>query len=320
MVFDYYNESTPLSGGLYMSKKECPFCNSEHTQKDGRQKDMQRYRCMNCRKRFLSGIYEGVFSYITHFNTKLKQTDHNVLTRDNYCTPSRDVDYGIKKMLQEGKVFFERNGRYPLLYPSYLCKIPNDIFADYEHYTEEYVSKHYADCMTNFDLNMAYFEKLDSNQFNRYLSLFVKKNKFREITDLQEVAGASGIYILVLDKYKQVYIGKSQSANGMKSRILSHWSRKKEFGRLIYGRVDTSILPIDVFGALDTTRIFVREYRGSQDLDVAEQHLVEKFDAKYRLNRVAGGLNAEADSPLRNIQLLSSMQNRNLKQNSDEPQ
>ena len=296
-----------------MSKKECPFCNSEHTQKDGRQKDMQRYRCMNCRKRFLSGAYEGVFSYIIHFKTKLKQTDNNVLTRDNYCTPSRDVDYGIKKVLEEGKVFFERNGRYPLLYPSYFREIPNDIFDDYEHYTDEFVSKHYADCMTNFDLNMAYFEKLDFKQFDRYLSSFVKKNRFREITDLQEVAGISGIYILVLDKYKQVYIGKSQSAKGMKSRILSHWSGKKEFGRLIYGSVDTSILPIDVFGALDTTRIFVREYRGLQDLDVAEQQFVEKFDTKYRLNRVAGGLNAESDSPLRNLQLLNSMQTRNLK-------
>ena len=295
-----------------MSKLECPFCNSKHTQKDGRQKDMQRYRCMNCRKRFLSGAYEGDFSYITHFNTKLKQTDRNVLTRDNYCTPSRDVEYSIRKVLEEGKAFFERTGRYPILYPSYWREIPNDIFADYEHYTEEYVNKHYADCMTNFDLNMAYFEKLDFEQFDRYLLSFVKKNKFKEITDLQEVADVFGIYILVLDKYKQVYIGKSQSTKGIKSRILSHWSGKKEFGRLIYGSVNTSILSIDVFGALDTTRIFVRECRGSQDLDVAEQRFIEKFDAKYRLNRVAGGLNAESDGLFRNLQLINSMQSRNL--------
>lgn len=295
-----------------MSKLECPFCNSKHTQKDGRQKDMQRYRCMNCRKHFLSGAYEGDFSYITHFNTKLKQTDRNVLTRDNYCTPSRDVEYSIRKVLEEGKAFFERTGRYPILYPSYWREIPNDIFADYEHYTEEYVNKHYADCMTNFDLNMAYFEKLDFKQFDRYLLSFVKKNKFKEITDLQEVADVFGIYILVLDKYKQVYIGKSQSTKGIKSRILSHWSGKKEFGRLIYGSVNTSILSIDVFGALDTTRIFVRECRGSQDLDVAEQRFIEKFDAKYRLNRVAGGLNAESDGLFRNLQLINSMQSRNL--------
>ena len=149
-----------------MSQKLCPFCNSEQAQKDGRQKDMQRYRCINCRRRFLSGIYEGSSSYITHFNTKLKQSDRNTLTRENYCVPSRDVDSGIKKVLAKGKRFFEINGRYPLLYPSYMCNIPNAIFADYEHYTDEYVNKHYADCMTNFDLNMAYFEKLDFKQFD----------------------------------------------------------------------------------------------------------------------------------------------------------
>lgn len=301
-----------------MHKNQCPFCNSEHTQKDGRHKDMQRYRCMDCGRRFLSGAYEGEFSYITHFNIKIKQTDRNVLTRENYCTPSRDVDYATKKILEEGKAVFGRTGHYPSSYLSPWCEIPNDTFSDYEHYTEEYVSKHYENCMRNFDLNMAYFENLDHLQFDRHLTAFVKKNKFREITDLQETSGISGIYILVLDKYKQVYIGKSQSAKGMKSRILSHWNGKKEFGRLIYGSVDTSILSIDVFGALDTTRIFVKEYRDWQDLDAAEQKLIEKFDVRYRLNRVSGGLNAENDRTLRNLQLLSSMQVRDLDTNNSQ--
>lgn len=301
-----------------MANPKCTFCDSEHTQKDGRYKDMQRYRCMSCRKRFLFGEYEGDFSYITHFNTKIKQSNHNVLTRENYCTPCRDVDYKTKKILEEVRAFFERTDRYPLLIPISYHNIPNKVFSDYEHFTEEYVTKHYEDCMRNFDLNMAYFEALDFAKFGRHLTSFVKKNRFKEITDLQDVAGISGIYILVLDKYKQVYIGKSESSKGMKSRILSHWSRKKEFSRLIFGDVENSILPIDVFGALDTTRIFVREYRWSQDLDEAERNLVEKFDARYRLNRVAGGLNAEDDSALRTLKLLNTIQVRNLTNNSNE--
>ena len=80
-----------------MANPKCTFCDSEHTQKDGRHKDMQRYRCMSCRKRFLFGEYEGDFSYITHFNTKIKQSNHNVLTRENFCTPCRDIDYKTKK-------------------------------------------------------------------------------------------------------------------------------------------------------------------------------------------------------------------------------
>lgn len=295
-----------------MANMKCAFCNSEHTQKDGRHKDMQRYRCISCGKRFLTGHYDGDFSYITHFNTKIKKTDRNVLTRENYCTPNREVDYKTRKILEEARDFFEQKGRYPLLVPSCYCNIPNEVFSDYEHFTEEYVTKHYHDCMRNFDLNMAYFETLDFAEFDCCLMAFVKKNRFKVITDLQDIAGTSGIYMLVLDKFKQVYIGKSESTKGMKSRILGHWNGKKEFSRLIFGDVENSILPIDVFGALDTTRIFVREYRWSQDLDATEKRLVEQFPAKYRLNRVAGGINAEDDSALRTLELLNTKQVRNL--------
>lgn len=301
-----------------MAKIQCTFCNSDHTQKDGRHKDMQRYRCMNCGKRFLYGAYDGDFTYIIHFNTKIKKTNRNVLTRENYCTPSREVDYKTKHTLEEVKRFFETRGRYPLLVPSCYCAIPNDIFTDYEHFTEEFVNKHYQDCMRNFDLNMTFFKALDFAKFNRHLMSFVKKNRFKEIFDLQEADGISGIYILVLDKYKQAYIGKSASSKGIKSRILSHWSGKKEFSRLIFGNVENSILPIEVFGALDTTRIFVREYHWSQDLDEIERKLIERFDARYRLNRVAGGINAEDDNTLRNLQLLNSRQVRSLNVNSNE--
>ncbi len=60
--------------------------------------------------------------------------------------------------------------------------------------------------------------------------------------------------MLVLDEYKQVYIGQSTD---IKSRILHHRSKKKPFDRLIFGSVENSILSIDSFGALDTTRIYI---------------------------------------------------------------
>lgn len=301
-----------------MSKIKCIFCNSENTQKDGRHNDMQRYKCLNCRKRFTFGKYNGDFSYIIHFNTKIKKKDSNSLTRDNYCTPSREVDYTTKKNLEEARRFFEHYGRRPLLCPSCYCNIPNEVFSDYEHFTEEFVRKHYENCMRNFDLNMEYCETLDFAQFDKYLKSFVKKHKFREITDLQDASGISGIYILVLDKYKQIYIGKTQSSSGIKERILSHWNRKKEFSRLIYGNVEDSILSIDVFGALDTTRIFIKECRWFDDINAIEQKLVENFDARYRLNRVAGGLNGEDDRALRNLELINSRQKRNLIKNQSE--
>ena len=47
----------------------------------------------------------------------------------------------------------------------------------------------------------------------------------------------------------------------MKKRILGHWNRQKEFDHLICGKIEESILSIDSFGALDTTRIFYKPCR-----------------------------------------------------------
>ena len=79
----------------------------------------------------------------------------------------------------------------------------------------------------NYELNMKYFNSLDNKEFNNYLSDFMSKNKFKEVFNLKEYRRVPGIYVLVLDKYKQAYIGISDSANGIKGRILQHWSRKK---------------------------------------------------------------------------------------------
>lgn len=128
---------------------------------------------------------------------------------------------------------------------------------------------------------------------------------------MAKVNGKIGAYILVLDDYKQVYIGISTS--DVKGRILQHWSKHKEFGRLLNGSVETSIISIDSFGALDTTRIFFKELKWYQDLDEYEKKLVDEFKPEYRLNRVVGGLNAEENGAVRNLLLMSSVQKRKLK-------
>ena len=52
-----------------------------------------------------------------------------------------------------------------------------------------------------------------------------------------------------------MYIGIS---NDIKKRILTHWGSKKDFDRLLFGKKENSVLSIDSFGALDTTRIFYK--------------------------------------------------------------
>jgi hypothetical protein len=89
---------------------------------------------------------------------------------------------------------------------------------------------------------------------------------------------------MVLDNYKQMYIGQSLD---IKRRILQHWEAIKQFDRLIYGRVDNSVLSIDCFGALDTTRIFIL---ATNDLDASEKMIINNVQSIYKLNRVGGGV------------------------------
>lgn len=140
----------------------------------------------------------------------------------------------------------------------------------------------------NYDLNMRFFASLNENDFNKHLSKLCKKFKIKECLDLNQLNGVTGIYIMVLDQYKQFYIGK---ANDIKSRIRAHWNNSKSLERLIFGDVCTSILSIDSFGALDTTRVFYRECYDPLDL---EERIVATVDSQYSLNRTAGGIGSSS--------------------------
>lgn len=278
----------------------CPKCNSNHVQKNGEHNGLQRYRCMNCNERFDGGKY--VDNYLMHFNKKIKITDRNKLTRDNYCTPSSKLSAATTRMIRRINKFYKDVSFYRVY-----TTIPNDVFEDDEHYTSEWVEDHYRDCMENFDLNMKYFASLNHDEFEKSLNSFVKKNRFKETKDLTEL-NFSGTYILVLDEYKQVYIGVSEN---IEKRIKSHWNRRKEFDRLIFGTVEDSILSIDSFGPLDTTRIFYK--RGSSNfMFSSEESYVKKFNKKFLLNRVAGGINDEDNDTIRDMQLFATRRQRKL--------
>lgn len=238
---------------------------------------------------------------ISHFNVKITTRDSNLLTRENYCTPSNKL-YSYEKRLIKKIQYYHNNDP---LYKEY-WDFPNSTFEDENHYSKEYVESQYKDCMENFDLNMKFFESLNYNDFNKELQQFIKKYKFIEIFDLNKLS-CSGTYIMVLDKYKQVYIGISEN---IKNRIIKHWHAKKQFDRLIFGTVTTSRLSIDSFGALDTTRIF---YLQENSYRLLEDKYISNFNDKYILNRIAGGINNETDLELRNIEILSTRKKRNLK-------
>ncbi len=138
---------------------------------------------------------------------------------------------------------------------------------------------------------MAFYEKLDRNKFNEEIELFLSNNpEFVEVKDLNDYAGVSGIYIMVLDEYKQIYIGITNSKVGIKGRIQSHWNVTKTLDRLIFGGVDSSILSIDSFRHLDTTRIFVQTNINKEDLYIEEYNVIENaFSSEFITNRTIGG-------------------------------
>lgn len=172
------------------------------------------------------------------------------------------------------------------------------------HYTEEWCNQQYKDAMKNYDLNIEFFNCLDQKDFNNQIVKFLKKYpQFNEINDLSSYMDASGYYILVVDDYKQLYVGTSITIG---KRIRQHWNARKQFDRLLFpmGAIDKSIIPFDSFRALDTTRIYV--YETDKVFDI-EDEFIRQFDARFVGNRMAGGI------PQGLLHAISMMKSRELK-------
>jgi hypothetical protein len=151
-------------------------------------------------------------------------------------------------------------------------------------YAEEYLEQLRGPALRNFDLNMAFFQRLNPDRFEQALTeLRETFPKLEPVLDVETLTGVPGVYVMVLDRYRQVYIGRSSD---IRRRIRQHWTSMTALDRLIFGDETTSTLPIDVFRALDTTRLFaVRKPRHTS----LEEKMVASFPADYRLNRAPGG-------------------------------
>jgi hypothetical protein len=130
---------------------------------------------------------------------------------------------------------------------------------------------------------MKRFESIPRERFEGVLSFLLNAAPFQTIEDLTR-CNCRGIYIMVLDQYKQIYIGK---AKNIKDRIKQHWYNKIHFDRLLFGTIESSILSIDSFGPLDTTRIFILPIQ--TDIDEVEEGFVNSINSIYLLNRINGG-------------------------------
>jgi len=205
-----------------------------------------------------------------HFGVCIKRSEKNKLSRENYAiidkrssvwTPSTPSRYSDP---EKRRKYFEDEE----------CRV----------YSDSYCQEHQEKCLINFDKNMAFFKQIPKTEFETALQKLIGSNKkIKQVFNLNDCKEMRGIYILVLDEYKQIYIGQ---AVDIKRRVMQHWSKQKQFDRLIFGNANNSVLSIDSFGALDTTRIYVLETDG---LDSFERIAVKKFPAHLKLNRIGGG-------------------------------
>ncbi|MCC3359414.1 GIY-YIG nuclease family protein [Bacillus sp. REN16] len=188
-----------------------------------------------------------------------------------------------------------------------LVRFDREIYADKygKIYTDEWCENQLKEALENYDLNMEYFSLLNHDEFCEEIEGFLNLNKkYTKVFDLNLYEGKSGYYMMVLDEYSQVYIG---TTNDIKRRVRQHWSNSKPFDRLLFpmGNVDSSILSIDSFRALDTTRIYVYETNKTFS---NEDKFINQFPAKFLCNRMAGGKITGGF-----IQAIAMMKERNLK-------
>ena len=134
----------------------CIQCNSSHVHKDGVRNGYQRYKCLECHKRFTGEKVDVENSYFVHFNTRLKKTDRILLTRDNYFISKKEINYDDRKLIQYAKQLIESSGKPPMFCPSFFYNFPYKMFEDEGHYTDSYIEKYYKIAMINYDLNMRY--------------------------------------------------------------------------------------------------------------------------------------------------------------------
>jgi len=101
------------------------------------------------------------------------------------------------------------------------------------------------------------YTSLDVEKYHECINKFLLKYKdFAEIKDLAS-CDFPGWYFIILEKYRQVYIGCS---NNIKKRILQHWKRVPPLSvQSDYAMYRRGVFQIDWFGALDTTKIYVVE-------------------------------------------------------------
>ena len=151
---------------------------------------------------------------IKHIGIWLDKSDLLNISRDHYAIIDKRNSFWNKKYVSSMMSFLWKNG-IPDRFEDSTCKT----------YTEEWCEEHRQDCLKNFDINMSRFDGITQERFENVLNFLKSSAPLQKVDDLS-LCNCSGIYIMVLKKYRQLYIGQSKN---IKERIKRHWYAKKEF-------------------------------------------------------------------------------------------
>ena len=160
----------------------------------------------------------------------------------------------------------------------------------------------------NYDYCMKYFNALSrlefNNELNNAIDTLIKENYIVEqVKDLKLYKKVKGIYIMVLEKYKQVYIG--QTTNGIRQRVYRHWNSEESQILDLHRDNEFGMLHINCFGALDTTKIYVIVLFNQREIDKLEKRLIKLFSSRFILNGAKGGKPTSYDDFIENNILFS---------------
>ena len=211
----------------------------------------------------------------THFGINLKSTGSLQLNVGDYMNAY--LNHRIKIYYKFSMEEFVKTYVYPYL--------PSLGEFDYSKCSEQQLFKiglfqsGLLGRLKDYNNTMAAISLLKKKAFEKELNAFLRKwSEFKEITDLSEYGKTQGLYLMVLDHYNQCYIGQS---NDIRRRVVRHWQRKDYF----------TGCGIDMFKALDTTRLYVFNMDGASKalVDLYEYNATYGINHKYLLNVWAGG-------------------------------
>lgn len=157
--------------------------------------------------------------------------------------------------------------------------LSDETIKKYPHYLKVY-DRRQNDNLLIYSLNMEFFRTINKENFNDYLDEFVKKYNLDEIKNLKDLKYVSGVYIMVLDQYRQIYIGQSAD---ICNRIKLHWKRQVEFYKINQWGCYRSKIAVDSFKALDTTRIFAYKCE-KKELNNLESKFINEYKKEYLCN------------------------------------